>query len=414
MEENRIMEDLKNNSTTRLEKARKFKEEGKEFINAGKYVRAIDKYRKISDILEGEEMTGQNKTEKENLLFAAQSNIALCWMKIKEWERAKTVCSKILEVNSDVAKVLYRRGECSFNLGELEEALIDFNYVLRLEPNNKAAINQIAICRSRKMKLFQKPWNPSNEPVPSFHMEYIKKYGASELTVALEMAFEYVYQCPYQTLDYLMDEIRFMYSKRPELIKQRWGSYDKIAKQKKWKIGEIIDVKLDEPVVYNPNIFHTMKNHKIIPWKILAGKNYVSIGCVDFAQLLFGIIDGDFKKESHFHGVDSSLVSIVRCKVLYKMILNQASARSILQVWFSTGWSEHTLKEFTLACQQLLKSEELNTGLLGSMMIVANFLVRQVKCNRFLHPNEHPRRIFLYFLRLYDQDPSNIWHIFTN
>ena len=30
----------------------------------------------------------------------------------------------------------------------------------------------------------------------------------------------------------------------------------------------------------------------------------------------------------------------------------------------------------------------------GSMVTVVEFKVVQMKCNRFLHPNEHPRRIF--------------------
>ena len=117
--------------------------------------------------------------------------------------------------------------------------------------------------------------------------------------------------------------------------------------------------------MYNPNFFQTMKNSKIVPWIFSAGETHVSLGCVDFAQLLFGTCDGNLKqKEIHFHGVDCSLVSIVRCKVLYKMILNQAASRSILQVWFSTGWSKQTLKEFIWACKQLLESKELQNKLL--------------------------------------------------
>ena len=42
------------------------------------------------------------------------------------------------------------------------------------------------------------------------------------------------------------------------------------------------------------------------------------------------------------------------------MILNQAKSRSILQVWFSSGWSESTLKEFVEACNLLLKSKKLS------------------------------------------------------
>ena len=32
-------------------------------------------------------------------------NIALCQMKMKEWKKAKSTCSKIIQANADVAKV---------------------------------------------------------------------------------------------------------------------------------------------------------------------------------------------------------------------------------------------------------------------------------------------------------------------
>ena len=101
------MADLKENAAIRLEKAKKFKEEGTEFLNAGEYVKAIDKYRKILDNLDAKEMVGQNETERKNLLQAAQLNIALCWIKMKEWKRAKVVCSKIIESDKDVVKVSF-------------------------------------------------------------------------------------------------------------------------------------------------------------------------------------------------------------------------------------------------------------------------------------------------------------------
>ena len=70
-----------------------------------------------------------------------------------------------------------------------------------------------------------------------------------------------------------------------------------------------------------------MKNHKIVPCIFPPGETFVSLGCVDFAQLLFGIFDEDLEQNSHFYGVDCSFVSIARCKVLYKMILNKAPSR---------------------------------------------------------------------------------------
>jgi FK506-binding protein 4/5 len=51
-------------------------------------------------------------------------------------------------------KALYRRGAAHLQLGETEKALDDFTKVNVIEPENKAAINQIAICR-QKMKQYE-------------------------------------------------------------------------------------------------------------------------------------------------------------------------------------------------------------------------------------------------------------------
>ena len=62
----------------------------------------------------------------------------------------------------------------------------------------------------------------------------------------------------------------------------------------------------------------------------------------------------------HFYGVDSSVVPIARCHVLYQMMKNKCEARNILQVWFSTAWSQDTLNNFIKAIENLLLDEELD------------------------------------------------------
>lgn len=51
-------------------------------------------------------------------------------------------------------KALYRRGQASLTLGETEKALADFLAVKTIEPENKAAINQISVCNA-KIKQYQ-------------------------------------------------------------------------------------------------------------------------------------------------------------------------------------------------------------------------------------------------------------------
>ena len=78
-------------------------------------------------------------------------NIALCLMKLKEWKKAKSICSKIIEVDNNIVKAWYRRGECSMHLEEFDEAKDDFHKTLHLEPTNKAAMNKYIECMNHKV-----------------------------------------------------------------------------------------------------------------------------------------------------------------------------------------------------------------------------------------------------------------------
>ena len=67
-----------------------------------------------------------------------------------------------------------------------------------------------------------------------------------------------------------------------------------------WKIGQVIPKKVTN--FYNITKFQTMKNYKLAQWVLTAGETHVSLGCVDFAQLLFGRFDGDLTEKIQFYG----------------------------------------------------------------------------------------------------------------
>ena len=67
-----------------------------------------------------------------------------------------------------------------------------------------------------------------------------------------------------------------------------------------WKIGQVIPKK--DINIYNLTKFQTMKNYKLAQWVLTAGETHVSLGCADFAQLLFGRFDGDLTKKIQFYG----------------------------------------------------------------------------------------------------------------
>ena len=95
----------------------------------------------------------------------------------------------------------------------------------------------------------------------------------------------------------------------PDLFIKRWGymcdQEDFNRAYSTWKIGQVIP-KTDK-INYNLTKFQTMKNYKLANWVLTAGETHVSLGCVDFAQLLFGTFDGDLTKKIQFYGISSFL-----------------------------------------------------------------------------------------------------------
>lgn len=58
-------------------------------------------------------------------------------------------CNIVLTLDKDNVKALYRRGQSILEMGEIDNALVDFQRVLELEPTNKAALNQVTLCKKK-------------------------------------------------------------------------------------------------------------------------------------------------------------------------------------------------------------------------------------------------------------------------
>lgn len=76
-------------------------------------------------------------------------NKALCQQKLNDLDEVKHSCNEVLSLDANNVKALFRRGQAYFTLGETENALADFENCRRVEPENKAALNQITICKQK-------------------------------------------------------------------------------------------------------------------------------------------------------------------------------------------------------------------------------------------------------------------------
>ncbi len=124
-----------------------FKDKGTDYFKQGKYDLAAKKYAKIIEFLEHEiSLRDEKEEERASLLQAGRLNLAMCKIKVNDWLEARNLCDKVVEENPTNVKGYFRRGEALIALSEHELARQDFEKVLELDAENKAAKNKVAMC----------------------------------------------------------------------------------------------------------------------------------------------------------------------------------------------------------------------------------------------------------------------------
>ncbi|KFW62820.1 Peptidyl-prolyl cis-trans isomerase FKBP5, partial [Pygoscelis adeliae] len=134
----------------KLEQAAVVKEKGTMYFKEGKYLQAVIQYGKIVSWLEMEYGLSEKESKASDSfpswLFL---NLAMCYLKLREYAKAVECCDKALGLDQDNEKGLYRRGEARLLMNEFELAKCDFQKVLEVNPQNKAAKSQISVCQKK-------------------------------------------------------------------------------------------------------------------------------------------------------------------------------------------------------------------------------------------------------------------------
>ncbi|XP_074749606.1 peptidyl-prolyl cis-trans isomerase FKBP5 [Strix uralensis] len=134
----------------KLEQAAIVKEKGTMYFKEGKYLQAVIQYGKIVSWLEMEYGLSEKESKaSDSFLLAAFLNLAMCYLKLREYAKAVECCDKALGLDQDNEKGLYRRGEARLLMNEFELAKCDFQKVLEVNPQNKAAKSQISVCQKK-------------------------------------------------------------------------------------------------------------------------------------------------------------------------------------------------------------------------------------------------------------------------
>ncbi|KAI8494994.1 PREDICTED: peptidyl-prolyl cis-trans isomerase FKBP4-like [Branchiostoma belcheri] len=142
----KVKESWQMDTREKLEASDKVKAKGTTFFKGGKYKEAVTQYKKILDYLEFDADRIEDEEDKKSagqLMLAAHLNLAMCYLKTDEPYEVINHCSKALEKDPNNEKAFFRRGQARFTIRDYEEARSDFNAVLKIDPNNKAAKNQV-------------------------------------------------------------------------------------------------------------------------------------------------------------------------------------------------------------------------------------------------------------------------------
>ncbi|KAF7694224.1 RNA polymerase II-associated protein 3 [Silurus meridionalis] len=105
------------------------KDRGNAYFKEGKYEAAVDCY------------TKGMKADDTNVLLAA--NRAMAYLKLERYAEAEEDCTKAIALDDTYSKAFARRGTARVALGRLSDAKADFEQLLKLEPGNKQAMNEL-------------------------------------------------------------------------------------------------------------------------------------------------------------------------------------------------------------------------------------------------------------------------------
>ncbi|XP_060758875.1 RNA polymerase II-associated protein 3 [Neoarius graeffei] len=105
------------------------KDLGNAYFKEGKYEVAVECYTKGME------------ADATNVLLAA--NRAMANLKLERYAEAEEDCTKAIALDNTYSKAFARRGTARLALGRLSEAKADFEQLLKLEPGNKQAMNEL-------------------------------------------------------------------------------------------------------------------------------------------------------------------------------------------------------------------------------------------------------------------------------
>ena len=139
----------------------KIKAAGNFFYKRSDVTKAMRKYTKAKKYISllRESMGSTNEAEEakiRELEVPCCLNIAAVKLKESDFDSALAECDKVLEIDPDNLKAIYRRGQARFGMKEYDLALQDLNFVRRAEPGDKAVAAELARVKKARQASVEK------------------------------------------------------------------------------------------------------------------------------------------------------------------------------------------------------------------------------------------------------------------
>ncbi|CAF1291831.1 unnamed protein product [Adineta steineri] len=132
----------------KVEQSELLKSRADNLVKNNHYQHAITRYQMIVKLLTPIKFSDRNdRINCQKMQVAAQSNISLCYLKLGDHLQCKQYCDSTLALDGKNEKCLFRRGQTQIAFSNYELAIQDFQSVLKLNPSNIAAKQQIEDCQ---------------------------------------------------------------------------------------------------------------------------------------------------------------------------------------------------------------------------------------------------------------------------
>jgi FK506-binding protein 4/5 len=134
-----------------LERAQHHKDKGTELFKTGRIDFSRKRYEKAVSYLCSMEMTPELPEllalQHKTLKCQCYLNLAAICLKMKTFLDVVEQCTKALDLEPDNVKGLFRRGQAHVKLNDYNDAKLDLQKALQIEPENKAVSNQLLILK---------------------------------------------------------------------------------------------------------------------------------------------------------------------------------------------------------------------------------------------------------------------------